>query len=141
MASRIAVRRLGPPDESVVRRLATKAPPARAAELLADERNYFLVADDGDEVVGFVLAHELLRRHGDPSQLLVYEVHVDEAHRRRGVATALLRELARLAAEAGIREGWVLTERDNRPAMALYESVGGVCPQDCVLWEFDYTRS
>jgi ribosomal protein S18 acetylase RimI-like enzyme len=138
VASRVAVRRLGPRDDSVVRRLATKAPPARAAELLADERVYFLVAEERGEPVGFVLAYELLRRHGDPSQLLVYEVDVDEAHRRRGVAAGLLRELARLAGAAGIREGWVLTERENRPAMALYKSVGGVRPQDCVLWEFDY---
>jgi aminoglycoside 3-N-acetyltransferase I len=137
----VNVRRLAPGDEAVVLRLATRQPPRRVEELLADGRTFFLVAENDREPVGFVLAYELLRRHGDPSQLFVYEVDVEERHRRRGVATALLRELARLAAAAGIPEGFVLTDRGNEPAMALYAAAGGVRPEDCVLWEFEYAAS
>ena len=87
------VRRLGPGDEQVVERLAEQSPPARVTELLADERTILLAAfeDEGPEPIGFVLAHELVRRHGDPSQLFVYEVGVAPEARRRGVATELLR--------------------------------------------------
>jgi aminoglycoside 3-N-acetyltransferase I len=137
----VNVRRLVPGDEQVVERLAEQAPPERASELLADERTILLAAfEDGhDEPIGFVLAYELLRRHGEPSQLFVYEVGVAAEARRRGVATELLRELARLACTRGIRRGFVLTNESNAAAMELYRSLGGVRPNaDDVLWDFDY---
>jgi ribosomal protein S18 acetylase RimI-like enzyme len=137
----VIVRRLGPGDEQVVERLAEQGPPERAAELLADERTIFLAAFNGDraEPVGFVLAYELLRRHGDPSRLFVYEVGVEPTARRRGVATELLRELRRIARERGIRHGFVLTNEANEAAMELYRSLGGVRPNtDDVLLDFEY---
>ena len=137
----MTVRRLGPGDEQVVERLAEQAPPARAAELLADERTIFLAAfeDEEPEPIGFVLAYELLRRHGDPSQLFVYEVGVAPGARRRGVAAELLRELRRIARARGIRRGFVLTNEANEAAMELYRTAGGVRPNpDDVLWDFEY---
>ena len=135
------VRRLGPGDEQVVERLAEQSPPARVTELLADERTILLAAfeDEEPEPIGFVLAHELLRRHGDPSQLFVYEVSVAPEARRRGVATELLRELACIARARGIRHGFVLTNEANEAAMELYRSAGGVKPNaDDVLFDFEY---
>jgi ribosomal protein S18 acetylase RimI-like enzyme len=132
------IRRLGSGDEHVVERLATDAPPAAARDLLADDRTIFLVAFEEDRPVGFVLAYELLRRHGDRSKLFVYEVDVAETHRRRGIATALFRQLERTARERGIRHGWVLTDRSNDAANALYASVGGVRPHEETMWEFEY---
>jgi ribosomal protein S18 acetylase RimI-like enzyme len=135
----VIVRRLGPGDEAVVRRLAEDAAPQ--LDLLADERTIFLVAFDGDDPIGFVLAYELLRRRGDPAHLFVYEVGVDEGRRRQGVATTLFRELSRLALARGIRTGFVLTNESNEAAMELYRSVGGERPNtDDVLWDFDYRR-
>jgi ribosomal protein S18 acetylase RimI-like enzyme len=84
-----------------------------------------------------VLAHELPRRHGDRAKLFVYEVDVAESHRRRGIAKALLRRLAELARERGIRTGFVLTDEDNVAANALYRSAGGRAEED-VIWEFSY---
>ena len=135
------VRQLRPGDEQVVERLADEAPPARAAELLADERTIFVAAfeDEEPEPIGFVLAYELLRRHGDPSRLFVYEVGVAPDARRRGVATELMHELARIARARGIPGGFVLTNERNEPAMTLYRSLGGVRPNpDDVLFDFDY---
>ena len=135
------IARLRPGDEAVVVGLAEKEPPtpATAAELLADERTVFLVAFDGETPSGFLLAYELVRRHGAARMLFVYEVGVDERYRRRGIATALLAELRRLARERGIAEGFVLTSESNEPAMRLYESAGGVRPyDDDVMWDFTY---
>jgi ribosomal protein S18 acetylase RimI-like enzyme len=132
------IRRLGPGDDAVAARLATYPGPADRAELLTDARAFFLVAFDEDEPVGFVLAHELPRRHGDPSKLFVYEVGVEETHRRRGIATALLGELASLARERGIASGFVPAEPDNDAANALYESAGGTNEGTNVLWGFRY---
>jgi aminoglycoside 3-N-acetyltransferase I len=133
----VSVRRLGPGDEAVVRRLAEDAEPR--SDLLAEERTIFLVAFDGHDPVGFLLAYELLRRRGDRSQLFVYEVGVDEERRRRGVATALFRELSRIARARGIARGFVVTNEANEAAMELYRSVGGGRPSaDDVLFDFEY---
>jgi ribosomal protein S18 acetylase RimI-like enzyme len=135
----VTVRRLGPGDEELVARLAEQGPPKRAAELLADDRTVFLVAFDESEPIGFVLAYELLRRHGDPSRFFVYEVGVVPEARRRRVATELLRELARIARARGIHRGFVLTNEANEAAMELYRSLGGERPNgDDVLWDFEY---
>jgi aminoglycoside 3-N-acetyltransferase I len=133
----IAIRLLAPGDEGVVRELATYDGPRDPEALLADPLTLMLVAFDGERPVGFVLAHELLRRHGDRANLFVYEVDVPESHRRRGIASALLARLAELARERGIRIGFVLTEPDNEPANALYRSAGGTSQLD-VEWTFSY---
>ncbi len=128
------VRRLGPGDEEVVRGLAEGEP---QTALLSDDHTIFLVAFRGVVPVGFVFGYELPRRHGNPSILFVYEVEVDAAWRGQGVATILFRELDRIARSRGIREGFVLTEPDNEPALRLYASLGGT-RVDSVMWDFAY---
>jgi ribosomal protein S18 acetylase RimI-like enzyme len=134
----IAIRLLAPGDEGVVRELATYDGPGDPEALLADPRTLLLVAFDGEQPVGFVLAHDLPRRHGDRAKLFVYEVDVAEAHQRRGVGKALLARLGELARERGIRTGFVLTEPDNGAANALYRSAGGATQTVTVQWEFSY---
>jgi aminoglycoside 3-N-acetyltransferase I len=133
----VKVRRLGPGDEGVVRSLGTQGGPARASELLADDRTLFLGAFQGEAVVGFLLGYELIRRHSEASHLFVYELGVDPQHRRRGVATALMDEVASVARRRGIRSAFLLTNESNGPAMALYDRLGGRrLNQDDVLWDF-----
>jgi GNAT superfamily N-acetyltransferase len=134
----IAIRLLAPGDEEVVRALATYDGAGDPEALLADPRTLVLVAFEGEYPVGFVLAHELPRRHGERAKLFVYEVDVTESHRRRGIASALLAQLAELARERGIRTGFVLTERGNGPANALYRSAGGATEAVTVEWTFSY---
>jgi ribosomal protein S18 acetylase RimI-like enzyme len=110
------VRRLGPGDEDVVRNLAEREP---QAGLLADEATIFLVAFAGEEPIGFVFGYELPRRHGAPSILFIYELDVDAAHRRQGIARRLMSELERVARSRGITEGFVLTEPENAAANAF----------------------
>jgi ribosomal protein S18 acetylase RimI-like enzyme len=137
-APEIAIRLLEPGDEDVVRELATYDGPGDPEALLADPRTLMLVAFDGRQPVGLVLAHVLPRRHGDRSKLFVYEVDVAESHRRRGIASALLARLAELARERGIGGGFVLSEPDNGPANALYRDAGAATEAVNVLWEFSY---
>ena len=134
----IAIRLLASGDEDVVRELATYDGPGDPEALLADPHTLMLVAFDGDLPVGFVLAHELPRRHGDRAKLFVYEVDVVESHQRRGIAKALLARLAELARERGIRTGFVLTVPDNGPANALYRTAGGATDSVAVEWTFTY---
>lgn len=126
------VRRLGPGDEEVVRKLAQGTP---QTELLADERTIFLAAFQSSEPVGFVFGYDLPRRHGKPSILFVYELEVDAKCRRQGIATRLMNELRRIARSRGTEESFVLTEPDNAAANELYASLGGV-REETVMWDF-----
>jgi ribosomal protein S18 acetylase RimI-like enzyme len=128
------VRRLGPGDEDVVRKLAEREP---QVGLLADEATIFIAAFQGNQPIGFVFGYELARRHGAPSMLFVYELEVKAACRRQGIATRLMTELERIARSRGIAEGFVLAEPDNDAANTLYESLGGR-RSDAVLWEYRY---
>ncbi len=48
-----------------------------------------------------------------------------------------MQALLDLARKAGCAEAWVLTERNNLPAMRLYQSVGGEEErQDTVMFSF-----
>ena len=129
------IRRLGPGDEDVVRKLADDEP---QTGLLADDATIFLAAFRGAEPVGFVFGYELPRRHGAPSILFVYELDVDEAHRRQGIGGRLMRELAEIARSRGVSEGFVLTEPENDAANALYRSLEGE-RVETVMWDFRYT--
>jgi ribosomal protein S18 acetylase RimI-like enzyme len=136
------VRRLRPGDEDVVRKLAEREP---QVGLLADEATIFLAAFQGTNLknavpIGFVFGYELPRRHGAPSILFIYELDVDAACGRQGIATRLMTELERIARSRGITEGFVLTEPDNVAANTLYESLGGE-RSDAVMWDYRYTAS
>lgn len=131
------MRLLAPGDEDVVRTIATYDGPGDPEALLPDPRTLMLVAFDGGQAVGFALAHELPRRHGDRAKLFVYEVDVVESHRRRGIASTLLDRLAELAHERGVRAGFVLTAEDNAAANALYRNARGT-PHKEVMWTFSY---
>ncbi len=134
----ITIRLLASGDEGVVRALATYEGPGDPEALLTDPRTLMLVAFEGEQPVGFVLAHELPRRHGDRANLFIYEIDVAESHQRRGIASTLLSRLAELARERGIRTGFVLTEPGNGPANALYRSAGGATDSVTVEWTFEY---
>jgi ribosomal protein S18 acetylase RimI-like enzyme len=134
--AQITVRRLAKGDEDVVCALATREP---QTALLDDDRTIFLVAFQDSEPVGFVLAYELPRRHGDASILCVYEIEVRAACRGQGVGTKLLLEVGRIARERGIGEGWVLTDPGNETANRLYAAVGAES-QEVVEWDFRYAE-
>lgn len=127
------IRRLGPGDEEVVTRLAEHVP---QTALLADERTIFLVAFEEAESVGFAFGYVLPRRHREPEILFVYEIEVDERHRRQGIGRRLLAELIRL----GGAPAFLLTEQDNDAANALYASLGGQ-RSEAVMWDFPSTAS
>jgi aminoglycoside 6'-N-acetyltransferase len=124
---RVTIRPLGPDNVAVVTALPTyrRLTHDETRAFLMDDDTILLAAFEDEKPVGFVLAHVLRRRHGDSRQLFVYEVDVAASHRRRRIATALLRELESLAVADGVPRGLVITERANVAATSLYRSVGG----------------
>ena len=60
----------------------------------------------------------------DGDWLGLHSVHVVTAHRRRGLATAVMRELLDWGGAGGARHAWLHVEVDNERALALYDRLG-----------------
>ena len=95
-------------------------------EFLGRDSNYLLVALLGEEPAGFALAYRLMRVDREGDMILFYEIVVNEEHRSKGVGKALVGRLKEICREQGVMKMWVLTNRSNAAAMALYRSTGGV---------------
>ncbi|HXW83126.1 MAG TPA: GNAT family N-acetyltransferase [Candidatus Binataceae bacterium] len=98
--------------------------PALVHEFLVDPRHHIAVAIDDGVVVGFASAVHYI--HPDkPPELWINEVGLAPTHRRRGLGKAVLQSLFEVARAQRCKMAWVLTDRSNTAAMALYKSVGG----------------
>jgi aminoglycoside 3-N-acetyltransferase I len=100
---------------------------------LRNPANYLLVAEQEDEVIGFLLAYRLERADREASQMFVYEVEVAAAWRGRHLASALVEKIKELARAEGMFEAFVLTSRSNDAARRLYARTGGVVEDDSAM--------
>ncbi len=108
-------------------------------EFLGDARHHLVVAIENSLVVGFASAVHYVHPDKRP-ELWINEVGVAPTHQGRGIGTAVLRALLEAGRATGCVEAWVLTERQNEPAMRLYASLGGnEAPGDQVMITFALT--
>jgi len=134
-----AVVRLGPDDLELMRGalsclagafedpetyLQAQPDDAYLARLLADPTCVVLTAVQGHTVCGVAIAYEVRKFEQPRSELYLYDLGVDEAHRRRGLATALILSLRPIAREMGAWVIFVQADAKDEHALALYESVG-----------------
>jgi aminoglycoside 3-N-acetyltransferase I len=83
-----------------------------------------LAALAGEEVVGGLCAYELEKFEQARREIYIYDLAVLEGHRRRGIATGLIRELQRLAKARGAYVIFVQADPPDEPAIRLYQSLG-----------------
>ena len=139
MAPPLALRRLAPGDVPLFRRLnamfgeafgepetyAAEPPPDHWLEgLLAKEHVIVLAALAGGEVAGGIVAYELDKYERARREVYIYDLAVAEAHRRRGVATALIGRVREIAAARGAWVVFVQADYADEPAVALYQKLG-----------------
>jgi aminoglycoside 6'-N-acetyltransferase I len=111
--------------------------PQALQSFLASPHHHLAVAIDQDMVVGFASAVQYVHPDKPRPELWVNEVGVSPSHQNRGVGKTLMHALLEVAWEAGCSEAWVLTERNNQPAMKLYKAVGGQEEQqETVMFSF-----
>jgi aminoglycoside 3-N-acetyltransferase I len=97
---------------------------AYLAALLGKPHFIALAALRGGEVIGGLAAYELEKFEQARSEIYIYDLAVQDADRRKGVATALIRALGRVAKERGAYVMFVQADRGDDPAIRLYESLG-----------------
>jgi ribosomal protein S18 acetylase RimI-like enzyme len=101
------------------------SPPAARA-YLADERNVFFLAEEGERPVGFLRGTSLGQVHTERPQMFLYEIGVSAGYRRGGVGRALVKALLDHCRLHGFEEVFVFTDPANQAAVALYRGTGGV---------------
>jgi len=144
------IKRLQPRDETLANKtiqiLKTDNHPSAVYEsdysylvdFLKNNSNFFIVATESGEPIGFVLAYELERLDRPQPMMLLYEVSVLESKRRQGVAKAMMNLLKSICRERNILKMWVLTEKTNKAAMQTFESAGGQLVKENDLLMFVY---
>lgn len=138
--ARYTFRRLTPSDVTGMRRLLAvyaeafedpesyqHRPPSDSylGELLAKPHFVTVVAEaSGYGVVAGLSAYVLDKFEQDRREVYIYDLAVLETHRRRGVATGLIKELQRIAASLGAYVIFVQADLVDAPAIALYRLLG-----------------
>lgn len=97
---------------------------AYLTSLLAQPHFIAVAALAGDEVIGGLAAYELQKFERARSEIYIYDLAVREGHRRKGVATALIRTLQRIGKARGAYVIFVQADPGDDPAIRLYESLG-----------------
>jgi aminoglycoside 3-N-acetyltransferase I len=102
------------------------APPSDAyvETLLRNETVFPLVAIEQGEIIGALVAYDLVKFEQARSEIYIYDLAVAETHRRQGVATGLIRRLREIAAERGAWVLYVQADYGDEPAIALYTKLG-----------------
>ena len=74
-----------------------------------------LVATVGGEVVGGLAAYELEKFEQDRREIYIYDLAILEQHRRKGIATQLIKKLKRVAKERDAYVIFVQADRGRYP--------------------------
>jgi len=93
-------------------------------KLLGSDAFVAVVGLVGDRVVGGLAGYVLPKFEQARSEFYIYDLAVDSAHRRRGVATGMIERLKRLAATRGIYVIFVQADHGDDAAIALYTKLG-----------------
>jgi ribosomal protein S18 acetylase RimI-like enzyme len=92
--------------------------------------NHLLVAVDGLETAGYLIAYELQRPDREQSMMHLYDITVLKKHRQKGVGTTLIEQLKSICSTKQMMKMFVGTNRTNEPAVGLYQKTGAVLSDD-----------
>jgi aminoglycoside 3-N-acetyltransferase I len=94
------------------------------AALLARDTFVAVAAFSGPKLVGGLAGYVLPKFEQHRTELYIYDLAVDAAYRQRGIATAMIEELKKVAAARGIYVIFVQADYGDDAAIALYEKLG-----------------
>jgi ribosomal protein S18 acetylase RimI-like enzyme len=92
--------------------------------LLASDTFIAVAGFSGRRVVGALAAYELRKFEQAVSEIYLYDLAVEESHRRKGVATAMIEKLKQVAVGRSASVIYVQADYGDEPAIALYTKLG-----------------
>jgi aminoglycoside 3-N-acetyltransferase I len=93
-------------------------------QLLGSDYFIALAALQDGDIVGGIAAYELKKFEQQRSEIYIYDLAVAATHRRKGIATALVNELKRIAAARAAYVIFVQADIGDDAAIALYSKLG-----------------
>lgn len=112
------------------------ARPDQTRRFLSEPGHHLLLAYQDGEPVGFASGIEVV--HPDkPPEMMLYEIAVDEAHRRRGIARALVERLTVLARDRGCASVFVFADDPDPAAHAFYAALAPARRDACVMFTWE----
>lgn len=91
---------------------------------LSRPENVFIVAQDGDVPIGYVIAYRLDRIDRSEPMMLLYEIELTESYRRLGIGRRLIGALKAECGKANAVKMWAPTDLSNVAAVGLFASTG-----------------
>jgi ribosomal protein S18 acetylase RimI-like enzyme len=88
------------------------------------------VAVENDEIIGYALFYPNFASFRGQRGLYLEDIYISAGHRRSGVGVALLRQVARTAAEQGAARIDFQVLNWNVSAVAFYERLGAIRDDD-----------
>lgn len=106
--------------------IGNRPSPGYMRRLLGSDYFIALAALKDDAVVGGLAAYELKKFEQERSEIYMYDLAVSRTHRRRGIATALVQMLKKIAAERGAYVIFVQadTGAEDEATICLYTRLG-----------------
>lgn len=92
--------------------------------LLTSSTFIAIAAQTGPVVAGGLAAYVLQKFEQARSEIYIYDLAVSASHRRRGVATAMIKKLQERAADLGAWVIFVQADYGDDPAIELYTKLG-----------------
>lgn len=92
--------------------------------LLASDTFIAIAAMHEDRVIGGLAGYVLPKFEQARSEFYIYDLAVDAAYRRQGIATSMIARLQQLAARKGIYVIFVQADYGDDPAITLYQKLG-----------------
>lgn len=104
-------------------------------KLVGNSNNIFLIGYFDGQIAGFLYGH-VLDRFDRKKKFFIYELGTAPAFRQKGVMREIFAYLFEYLKENNIDSLWVLTEKQNTPAMNLYSSLGGEIVDGEIMFNF-----
>lgn len=92
--------------------------------LLASEHFIAIAALKNEVVVGGLAAYVFGKFEQERNEIYIYDLAVAAAHRRQGIATALIEEVRSIAPSCGAWVVYIQADAGDEPAIALYTKLG-----------------
>jgi ribosomal protein S18 acetylase RimI-like enzyme len=105
-------------------------------EFLADDRNIYLTVHADGRLAGTLHAIAYVHPAGQ-RYVYVDEVETDEAFRRQGVASAMMKAAREIARGMGAHAVWLGADEGNDAAHALYRSLEAHEIEPGVIYTYD----
>jgi aminoglycoside 3-N-acetyltransferase I len=93
-------------------------------KLLSNPNFIAIIACDKGNVLGGLTAYELPKPEKELAEIYIYDLAVDEAFRRQGIASALIEALKTIGLNRGAEVIFVQADYGDDPAIALYTKLG-----------------